>query len=52
MIETLVSEYKEAGEFQAVWNADETGSKLASGVYFAHLKSGGNVVTQKILLLK
>jgi photosystem II stability/assembly factor-like uncharacterized protein len=47
-VATLVDERMEAGFHTAVWNA----SGFATGVYFYRLRSGNNVLTRKLLLLK
>ncbi|MFA6470272.1 MAG: T9SS type A sorting domain-containing protein [Bacteroidota bacterium] len=48
-VETLVSEVLDAGVYhQRTFNA----SRLASGIYFARLHSGGNVQLKKMLLIK
>jgi hypothetical protein len=45
---TLVDEYKEAGKFEATFDA----SQLSSGVYFYKLQAGNFVETKKMILLK
>jgi Secretion system C-terminal sorting domain len=47
-IATLVNEEKPGGEYQVNFDA----SKLASGIYFYHLKSGLFVQTEKMIFLK
>ena len=47
-IATLVNEGKEAGYYQAVWNA----SNVPSGIYFYRLQAGEFVETKKAILLK
>ncbi|GJQ64482.1 MAG: hypothetical protein SCALA702_35350 [Melioribacteraceae bacterium] len=47
-IETLVSEVKEAGNYEVTWSADN----YSSGVYFYKLTSGNFVSTKKMLLVK
>ena len=47
-IETLVSEYKEAGNYRCDFNA----AKLSSGIYFYQLNAGSNVSTRKMVLIK
>jgi tetratricopeptide (TPR) repeat protein len=47
-VETLVNEYKTAGNYQAKFNA----SHLASGVYFYKLQTGKFALIKKMLLLK
>lgn len=47
-IATLVSEEKQAGSYEAVWNADG----LPSGVYFYQLRAGEFMQTKKMILLR
>lgn len=47
-VATLVNEEKPAGTYEVLFNA----SGLFSGVYFYQLKTGGLVLTKKMLLLK
>ncbi|MBP9212049.1 MAG: T9SS type A sorting domain-containing protein, partial [Bacteroidetes bacterium] len=48
-VATLVNAVQRAGEYHHVtFNAD----RLASGVYFARLQSGGNIQLKKMLLMK
>ncbi|MFA5834527.1 MAG: cohesin domain-containing protein [Bacteroidota bacterium] len=48
-VATLVNEYLESGVYhQRTFNA----AKLASGIYFAHLKSGGDIRLKKMILIK
>jgi hypothetical protein len=47
-VQTLVSEYKEAGEYVVNFRADE----LNSGLYIYKLISGENVLTRKMTLIK
>jgi PKD repeat protein len=39
---------KESGNHQLEWNAEH----LTSGVYFLEIKSGGNIVSRKMILIK
>ncbi|MFQ3597104.1 MAG: T9SS type A sorting domain-containing protein [Chloroherpetonaceae bacterium] len=48
VVATLVNEQKEAGSYEATFNA----SALSSGVYFYRLQSGEFVATKKMLLVK
>ena len=47
-IETLVNEYKTAGNYQAEFN----GSNISSGVYFCRMQDGDFVKTRKMILLR
>ncbi|MGB2869817.1 MAG: T9SS type A sorting domain-containing protein [Bacteroidota bacterium] len=47
-VAVLVNEEKSAGRYSVAWNA----SKIASGVYFYRLESGGFVETKKLVFLK
>ena len=47
-IETLVNEQLNAGTYRVNWNA----AARAAGVYFYRLKTGGNIETKKLILLK
>jgi photosystem II stability/assembly factor-like uncharacterized protein len=47
-IELLFDETKEAGTYEAVWNAQG----LPSGIYFYKMKSGNFVETKKMVLMK
>jgi hypothetical protein len=53
LVDTLVDDIRPEGSFTAVWDAATlNGLPAASGVYFARLESGGNLSTQKMMLLK
>jgi hypothetical protein len=47
-VQTLIDISQQAGEYQAVWEAD----KVGSGFYFAKLNAGGQSKTTKLILLK
>jgi len=47
-IATLVDEFKPAGKYEIEFDAND----LPSGVYFYQLKSGNNIATKKLILLK
>ena len=47
-IELLMNSYKTPGSYNLNWNASE----YSSGVYFAQLRFGNQLRTQKIILLK
>jgi len=48
VVETLASEYMQAGYHSVTWNADN----FSSGVYFVKMATGAYVGTQKLLLVK
>ena len=48
VVETLTSEYMQAGYHSVTWNADN----FSSGVYFVKMATGDYVSTQKLLLVK
>ncbi|MBN2830603.1 MAG: T9SS type A sorting domain-containing protein [Candidatus Cloacimonetes bacterium] len=48
LVDTLVDEYKSAGQNDIVWKADNQ----ASGVYFYKLQNGGQTVINKMVLMK
>ena len=54
LVRTLIDEVKPAGSYHVTWNGlDDTGEKIASGVYFAVLTdSRGNVSSRKLITLK
>lgn len=53
LIKTFCREFQEKGFHSVNWNSeDETGKKVASGIYFYQLVSGNKQLTQKMLLLK
>jgi len=47
-VEVLVDEHKEAGSYNAVWNA----ANYSSGIYFIGMKMNGEHFTQKVMLVK
>jgi len=47
-VKTLINEYKNVGSYSVNFNAE----RLASGVYFYHLKAGDFMQTKKMILLK
>jgi hypothetical protein len=52
-VATLVESCWPAGSHSAVWNGcDESGARVASGVYFAHLLAGDAVRTRKLLVVR
>jgi hypothetical protein len=53
LVRTLVSDALPAGRALAVWDgADESGRRVASGVYLARLQAKGEDVFRKMMLLK
>jgi hypothetical protein len=53
LIRLLVDESVGPGEHTIVWDGTDAHGKYAgSGVYFLHLKTGQNVLTRKMILLK
>lgn len=52
-VRTLLDESRGTGAFEIVWDGtDGRGGRLASGPYLLQLQSGGQVDSQKLLLLK
>lgn len=52
-VRTLVDQELPAGEYRTVWHAcDETGSQVASGIYFVHFRSEGHEFWRKAALLR
>ena len=47
-VDILQSGYQEIGEYTITWNANDQ----PSGVYFVQFNSGGNMQSNKLLLLK
>lgn len=47
-VETLINEEKPAG----IYKIDFDGSELTSGVYFYQLRTGNNIITKKMILLR
>lgn len=51
-IRTLTSGSTMAGQHEAHWNADDdSGRRVAAGVYFARLESGGRHVSRRLVVL-
>jgi hypothetical protein len=52
-VRTLVDGFMPAGQHQIEWNGtDETGRRVASGVYLYRLKTTDATITKKMLMLK
>lgn len=52
-VKTLASGHHEAGTYEVIWDgADESGSKVASGIYFYRAKINDFAKTRKMVLLK
>jgi len=50
---TLVLERKDAGCHETIWNGrDNAGRELASGVYFLMLRTGNEMLSKKMILLR
>jgi len=50
-VKTLVNEYLGAGIYNASWDGqDESGKRIASGVYFVRLNGGNNSLAKKIVV--
>jgi lysophospholipase L1-like esterase len=53
LVKTLVSGAQGAGRQTATWDGtDNAGNRVGSGVYLYQLKTGGTVLTKKMVLLK
>ncbi len=53
VVKTLASGSHAAGEHEMIWNGqDESGSSLASGVYFYRLQADGKTMSKRMVLLK
>jgi flagellar hook assembly protein FlgD len=53
LVRELVDEVLPAGQHQAYWdNRDANGRRVASGVYFAHLRSGDRLHAVKMIVLQ
>jgi hypothetical protein len=52
-VATVVNEYKEPGEYSALWNGrNELGLPVASGMYIYHISAGNYTAAKKMMLLK
>jgi flagellar hook assembly protein FlgD len=53
LVKTLVNEEQEAGYFRTQWNGkDNSGRRIASGVYFYRLSAGDYEKTRKMVFLR
>jgi hypothetical protein len=53
LVRRLVSESMPAGRHQAVWNGqDDSGARVASGVYLARFIAGGHRDVEKVVMVK
>jgi len=52
-VRTLVSDYKNAGSYNVIWDSkDSFGSEVSSGIYFYNIKFLDNSITKKMLMMK
>ncbi|HEQ99532.1 MAG TPA: T9SS type A sorting domain-containing protein [candidate division Zixibacteria bacterium] len=51
-VDKPVDEYQDAGDYSVVWNSQNSGRMLPSGVYFYRLSVGELTLTRKMVLLK
>jgi len=53
LIKTLVNDFQNSGKYEVIWNGtNNRGEKLSSGVYFYSIRTGENISTKKMILLK
>jgi hypothetical protein len=53
LVSTLVDEFKTQGRYQALWTGmDDSGRKMASGVFWAKFSVGDSDITRQLVLLK
>jgi hypothetical protein len=53
LVKTLIQGNRSAGQGTVMWNGrNENGSKVATGVYFYRLETGGRVLTKKLMLVR
>jgi hypothetical protein len=53
LVRTMVSATKQPGEYKALWDGrNESGQRVASGIYFYQIKSGNFVQSKKLVLLR
>jgi hypothetical protein len=52
-VKTLVNEYQDAGFYTKIWDGhDDSGSEVASGIYFYRIKAGDFSDIKKMVLMK
>lgn len=52
-VATLADRHFTAGIHEVTWNGlDADGTRTSSGIYFAHLKSNGGILTRRMLLIR
>ena len=52
-VRELIAENQEPGDYSITWDgSDESGTKLASGIYFIHMKAGNFTSIRKMTLMK
>lgn len=53
LVKVLVDEAKTAGKYEVTWNGENnSGSKVASGVYFYKVSAGTYTMTKKMVMMK
>ncbi|MBN1163518.1 MAG: T9SS type A sorting domain-containing protein [Candidatus Krumholzibacteriota bacterium] len=53
LIETLLDEFRDAGAYEVQWTGtNNSGSPVASGIYFYQMRTGSYECTKKMVLLK
>jgi hypothetical protein len=53
LVRTLVNDFRPAGTYREIWDGhDDSGARVASGIYFYRLDSGQRSITRKAMLLR
>ncbi len=53
LVNNLMNEYLDAGRYEIRWNGnDASGQTMSTGVYFVQVRSGKEMNTQKMILIK
>ncbi|PKN79410.1 MAG: hypothetical protein CVU48_05325 [Candidatus Cloacimonetes bacterium HGW-Cloacimonetes-1] len=53
LVRTLVSDFQNQGYYRELWNGDDSnGIPCSSGIYYVRLRSGNDVTSHKIVLMK